>query len=186
MPSTEYGEFDRQLGEAGSGLEAAEAHGCLCGALCAEQAFPAAEWAGEILPDDADAELVAPLVEVLAGIREETLDTLAGDDLDFQPLLPQDSQPLEERVRALAAWCGGFLYGLGRSGSLDPLSGDLEEILRDFSELSRAALSGDEADEDAERDFTELVEFVRAGVLLAYAELAPLRARSVPAGRRQH
>jgi uncharacterized protein YgfB (UPF0149 family) len=172
-----YVDFDRSLQEAGSGVEAAEAHGCLCGALCVEQGFPAAEWALEVLPDDAVDSTAGPLLESLGSLRDETLATLGGGDMDFQPLLPRDSEPLEARVRALAAWCSGFLYGLGRSGALDQLSGDLDEILRDFSEIARAGVATTETGDQAERDYMELVEFVRASVLLAYEELTPQRAR---------
>jgi uncharacterized protein YgfB (UPF0149 family) len=186
MPPITYDELDRCLQEAGSGVEAAEAHGCLCGALCLERGFPATEWAAEVLPDGADEAAVQPVVELLSGLRDDTLALLAGEDMDFQPLLPRDTEPLEARVRALAAWCSGFLYGLGRSGALDSLPGDLEEILRDFSEISRAALSPDESGDEAEGDYMELVEFVRASVQLSFEELADRRARSIPAGTRNH
>jgi len=181
-----YAELDRSLGAIASGVEASEAHGCLCGALCAEDAFPATEWAAEVLPDDAGEAAAATLVGLLSDIRDETLRTLAGEDLDFRPLLPDDERPLDERVRALAAWCGGYLYGLGRSGLLDKLPGDLGEILQDFSEISRATLATGEAGDDAERNYTELVEFVRASVQLAFEELAPQRSRGAAARGQEH
>lgn len=181
-----YAELDRSLGATSSGVEASEAHGCLCGALCTEDAFPATEWAAEVLPDDAGEAEATALVSLLADIREETLRTLSGDDMDFQPLLPDDARPLDERVRALAAWCGGFLYGLGRSGQLDKLPGDLSEILQDFSEISRASLAAGESGEEAERDYAELVEFVRASVQLAYEELVPLRSRGTETRGQEH
>jgi uncharacterized protein YgfB (UPF0149 family) len=186
MPSITYGELDQSLQAVRSGVEAAEAHGCLCGALCVERSFPATEWAAEILPDGADQAVVQPIVELLEGLRDETLALLAGDDMEFRPLLPVDTEPLDVRVRALAVWCSGFLYGLGRSGALDSLPGDLDEILRDFSEISRATLSPEESGDDAEGDYMELVEFVRASVQLSFEELAALRARSIPAGDLTH
>jgi uncharacterized protein YgfB (UPF0149 family) len=186
MLSITYGELDQSLQAVGSGVEAAEAHGCLCGALCVEGTFPAAEWAAEVLPDGADEAVARPILELLSGLRDETLALLTGDDMDFQPLLPVDTEPLDARVRALAAWCSGFLYGLGRLGALDSLPGNLDEILRDFSEISRASLSPEDSGDDAESDYMELVEFVRASVQLSFEELAALRARSVPAGNLNH
>jgi uncharacterized protein YgfB (UPF0149 family) len=186
MPSITYGELDRSLQAVGSGVEAAEAHGCLCGALCAERNFPAVEWAAEILPDGTDEAVAQSVVELLSGLRDETLALLAGEDMEFQPLLPVDTEPLEARLRGLAAWCSGFLYGLGRSGVLDSLPGDLDEILRDFSEISRATLSPEDSGDEAERDYMELVEFVRASVQLSFEELVAIRARSVPTGGRNH
>jgi uncharacterized protein YgfB (UPF0149 family) len=43
MHEVSYDELDRALDDAGSDVDAAEAHGCLCGALCAEATFPVAE-----------------------------------------------------------------------------------------------------------------------------------------------
>jgi len=178
MKQDNYAELDRALGAASSGVEASEAHGCLCGALCTDAAFAATEWAAEVLPDDADPDQLPLLVALLGELRNATAATLAGDDMDFQPMLPGDDAPLEDRVRALAAWCAGFLYGLGRSGALDRLPGDLKEIVQDFSEISRAGLAHGETGEGAERDYAELVEFVRASVQLAWEELRPQRSRA--------
>jgi len=186
MTSATYAELDQSLRSVGSGVDAAEAHGCLCGALCVERSFPATEWAAEILPDGTDTAVARPIVDLLGDLREETLAQLAGGDMQFQPLLPVDTEPLEARVTGLAAWCSGFLYGLGRSGALDSLPGDLDEILRDFSEISRASLSPEESGDAAENDYMELVEFVRASVQLSFEELATVRARSAPAGDRNH
>ena len=178
MKEDHYAELDRALGAVASGLEASEAHGCLCGALCTDAAFPATEWAAEVLPDDAEPGQVPSLVALLDDLRDATAATLGGEDMDFQPMLPRDNAPLEQRVRALAAWCAGFLYGLGRSGALDKLPGDLNEIVQDFSEISRAALAHGESGDAAEQDYAELVEFVRASVQLAWEELAAQRSRT--------
>jgi uncharacterized protein YgfB (UPF0149 family) len=186
MAQDRYEELDKALGAAASGVEASEAHGCLCGALCTDAAFPAKEWAAELLPDDADPGSVPPLVDLLEDLRDATAATLAGEDMDFQPMLPRDDAPLEERVRALAAWCAGFLYGMGRSGALDKLPGDLTEIVQDFSEISRAGLAHGESGEAAERDYAELVEFVRASAQLAWEELAPQRARAASGSSIDH
>ncbi len=176
MNDVSYGDLARALEDAGSDLGAAEAHGCLCGALCAEASFPAAEWAAEILPDEEAEPLPPGVMELLEGVRESTLETLAGGQMTFEPMLPLDTGPLDSRVRELATWCSGFLYGLGRVGALGPLPGDLDEILADFSEISRASVGPEEGGEQSERDYAELVEFVRAGVQLAWEELAPRRA----------
>jgi uncharacterized protein YgfB (UPF0149 family) len=176
MHEVSYDELDRALDDAGSDVDAAEAHGCLCGALCAEATFPVAEWAVEILPGDEVEPLPPGVMDLLEAIRESTLATLAGGQMTFEPMLPLDAGPLDDRVRALATWCSGFLYGLGRIGALRQLPGDLDEILADFSEISRASVGPEEGGEQGERDYAELVEFVRAGVQLAWEELAPRRA----------
>jgi len=189
MEQDRYAELDEALRDVASGVEASEAHGCLCGALCTDAAFPAAEWAAEVLPDEDDGAAGARpdrLIALLGELRETTVAALAGDEMAFQPMLPHDEAPLEERVRALAAWCAGFLYGLGRSGVLDKLPGDLGEIMQDFSEISRAALVAGESGEAAERDYAELVEFVRASAQLAWEELAPQRGRAATGSGGNH
>ena len=186
VTSFTYSEFDHALQGAGSGVEAAEAHGCLSGALCAEASFAAAEWAAEILPDEGDEPSAPELLDMLAEIRDATMAALSGGEMTFEPMLPEDPGSLDDRVRALACWCSGFLYGLGRGGTLKQLPGDLGEILDDFSEISRATIDGDEASDQAERDYAELVEFVRASVLLAWEELAPQRAGPSSPGTQRH
>lgn len=111
--------------------------------------------------------------------------TLSGSGLEFYPLLPDDDAILGERVAALALWCHGFLSGLGLAGfSLDSdqtgesTAGPLEEILCDFSEISRAAVGADEFDDEDQADFAlaELIEYVRVSVQIVFEELEPSRA----------
>ena len=68
-------------------------------------------------------------------------------------------------------------------------AGSWELILSDgrifLGEIARAQTDVDGAGEAGERDYTELVEFVRAAVQLAYEELAPRRAAGADAGARR-
>jgi uncharacterized protein YgfB (UPF0149 family) len=185
MSASAFFELDDALRGTGSPVAAAEAHGCLCGALCVAQDFAAGEWASELVPDDADDNATAQLLDVVRGVHRDTRSALLEEDAAFQPLLPPEDSSLDERVQALADWCGGFLFGLGRGGSLDQLPGDLAEIMRDFSEIARASLAASEGGDAAERDFSELLEFVRASTQLAWAELVEWRARQARA-RQDH
>ncbi|MCU0977130.1 MAG: UPF0149 family protein [Steroidobacteraceae bacterium] len=186
MSAITYDELARVLADAGSGIEAAEAHGCLSGALCAERDFKASEWALELLPESDASAWPAGTLEVLEQALSDAREALSGDDLSFEPLLPHDGVAIRERVLALAAWCSGFLYGIGRSGGPRTLPGDLVEISGDFAEISRAALGHEEGGEESERDYAELVEFVRASVQLAWEELRARRAHDAGAPSRPH
>jgi uncharacterized protein YgfB (UPF0149 family) len=186
MSAITYDELARVLADAGSGIEAAEDHGCLSGALCAERDFKASEWALELLPESDASGWPAGTLEVLEQALSDARDSLSGDDMAFEPLLPPDGVPMRERVRALAAWCSGFLYGIGRSGGPRTLPGDLVEISGDFAEISRAALGHEEGGEESERDYTELVEFVRASVQLAWEELRTRRSPGPGSAARAH
>jgi len=175
LPVT-YDELVQPLVAGGSVVGAAELHGCVSGALCAEPGIRSSDWVAEALPGHENAAIVAALQAPVQVMIEQTRAALAGSDMAFAPLLPPEDVALEERIAALAAWCDGFLYGIGRSGSLGQPQGTVDEIIRDLGEIARAAIGDEGESEEAERDYTELVEFVRAAVQLAFEELAPLRA----------
>ena len=177
MQTISHADLESSLMAAGSAVSASEAHGCVCGTLCADPGLSTADIALDLLPEDTAEAAASALVATVTSLREGSLAGLAGGELAFQPLLPDDEQPLADRVEALAAWCGGFLYGLGRAGPGMDLPGDLEEILGDFSEISRASLPAHESDEEGEASYLELTEFLRASVQLAFEELAPWRER---------
>ena len=83
-------------------------------------------------------------------------------------------------MAALAAWCEGFLYGIG-TGSSDAdiaKTEDVGEFLGDLADIAQAELEAGRSDAAGEGDFMELFEFVRAGAQLAYDELAGARAHA--------
>jgi uncharacterized protein len=59
-----------------------------------------------------------PLLEFIAGTEA----LLAGEDLDFTPLVPEDEARLSLRLGELAQWCNGFLAGYGAVAGDRPLS----------------------------------------------------------------
>jgi uncharacterized protein YgfB (UPF0149 family) len=101
--------------------------------------------------------------------------------MEFDILIPGDDHSIEERTQALTLWCTGFLYGLGTSAA-DPqrLPGELGEIVRDLTEITRADVDTSDTREANESALAELVEFVRVGVQLVFDELRSLRERHHP------
>ena len=154
---------------------ASEAHGWLTGALCARTGYAASDWLAELTTDSGGAPEPDP---ALAGMPAETLAALLSDEFTFAPLIPDEEAPLADRVAALAAWAGGFLYGVGTGASEQSIAGagDVAEFLHDLAEIARAELEPGGDDDAGEGDFTELVEFVRAGAQLTFDELAGARA----------
>jgi len=175
----DYAQLQRTLSASHALADPAEAHGTLAGALCAFGPYRLEDWLAEILPDGAGA---GPTDPVLATLYTATVDSLSGRDMNFELVIPGDDEPIEERTRALTAWCTGFLYGLGTNGAADPqrLPGDLGEILRDMTEITRAGVDASDSLEANESALAELVEFVRVGVQLVFDELQPLRERVCP------
>jgi uncharacterized protein YgfB (UPF0149 family) len=176
---TGYNAVAQALAAGGSTVHAAEAHGCLVGALCARRVYLPAEWLEELLPEAperaSDPEVAnGPLQELF----ERSRAVLEARDMEFEPLMPPEEAGLEERVEALGAWAQGFLYGFGAAGPFPrgALPGDVAEVLSDFAEVARAGAVGTESVEVEETALAELIEFLRVGVQLIYDELAELRA----------
>lgn len=175
----DYAEIQRSLLASHAVADPAEAHGTLAGALCALVPYRLEDWLAEILPDGGSAAGADPALQTLYAA---TVAALSGPDMQFDLLIPDEDRPVEERTHALTLWCTGFLYGLGTSGVADAqrLTGDLGEIVRDLTEITRADVDATDTAEANESALAELVEFVRVGVQLVFDELEPLRECHTP------
>jgi uncharacterized protein YgfB (UPF0149 family) len=181
IPPLDYERLRDSLAAAGAVVTLAELHGGACGALCAGGPAAARRWLAAAL-DDGELATPAAVADELEELVTTSARMLEGDQLTFAPLLPSDDAPLAEQVEALAAWCHGFVSGVGSTapaaarGSSD--SASLGEILRDFAEISRAGLSDDEAQGRDSPDFAlaEIHEYVRVSAQIVFEELTPLRA----------
>lgn len=160
-------------------LPLSETHGLCCGLLCSMPSSAAkTRWFTELL----DAASVSPeaVAEHAGELKQlddwfsETISALNDSDLEFSPAMPEDSAPAAVRIRALGDFCGGFTYGIGIAlgqRSHKPLPEDCREIVSDFQEIEAVEISDADADEAT---FTELLEYVRVGVLLMLEELRPV------------
>jgi len=185
MSQTTYTEIQRVLTDERSMTDAAEAHGTLTGCLCAAIGYRFEDWLLEILPEGR----AHPLAKAaLRAVFLETSGALESSEMEFDPLLPEDEASLDVRTVALAQWCQGFLYGLGGSALSDAsgLPGEVGEIVRDFSEITRVGVDDGQSMESNENAYTELVEFVRVGVQLVFEELGPLRSQPSSPGPPLH
>lgn len=177
---------DQALSDAEAGINASEAHGTLCGLLCAQQPFDAQTWLlHTLITTDSENPSVAFARSLLERLAESTANQLNASDYDFTLLLPDDEHALQTRTLAVSRWCQGFLEGLRLARVAHPeiLPDDAGEVMRDIMEISKAARFQVEESNESEADFTELVEFLRAGIRLVYEELhAPAKpATSAPA-----
>ena len=166
-----YDELAEALTDLGFTQEAAEYHGALCGALCVKE--PAEIDPLKILEASGKSGGSGDAAEALRRLRGEYANAFADAALGFAPLLPDDEEELTDRVRALSAWCEGFLYGLvsGKPLSMKDCSAEFKEIVNDFTEFTRAGIGDEEDAEVEETAYAELVEYVRVGAQLIYLEL---------------
>ena len=186
MSDIRFKDFEDVLATAGCLADAAEAHGSLCGALCSMSPYKMQDWVNEILPDGSA--LSAESAAMIERVFTATATSFGEHGMEFEPLLPDDAEPLNGRANALALWCAGFLYGLGTGHicDLEALNGDVGEIVRDFTEISRATGDDADADEANEQAYAELVEFIRVAAQVVFEELLPLRRQVYPVQQRLH
>src|SRR5471030_2731614 len=125
MSDIRFRDFEDVLATAGGLADAAEAHGSLCGALCSVSPYKIKKWIKEILPDGAA--LSEESAAMIGRVFTATESSFGEQGMEFEPLLPDDEQPLNGRANALALWCTGFLYGLG-TGQISDLEGLVGDV----------------------------------------------------------
>jgi uncharacterized protein YgfB (UPF0149 family) len=159
----------------GATMTAAESHGYLCGALCTSAQCTFEQWLAEVVPEEARP-LAAASEEPLRLLLSDTARDLSGDDMEFEPFLPEDDVMLAKRTAALSEWCQGFLYGFS-TGAVTPAQWpqNVTEIVRDITQISRVETDVGESAEEDEQSYTDVVEYVRVGAQLIFDELHGLR-----------
>ena len=168
----EYRDIAESLGDGAGAPTAAEAHGTLCGLMCAAAGDLPEAWIENTLADSRES---ADTISTddhrhLVQLYKSTLEALQGTQMSFRPLLPDSAEDMEIRIDALANWSQGFLYGLAVRGLKDfgNLDGEIREFLDDLVQITRAAPDEESDPEANEAAFMEVVEYVRVGVQLIY------------------
>jgi uncharacterized protein len=156
--------------------EAAEAHGSLCGLLSAMGPLAREPWLADVLDDETPPAADAAILEALA---DSTWRDLDSSELHFCPLLPDDDESLELRSECLARWCQGYTRGLTLARANDAVGESLDspvvaEVVGDLGAIAGLGID-DDAGDDLEGDYMELVEYLRVSVQLVFEELAPVR-----------
>ncbi len=175
-------DFDQVQGaleSLGATADAAESHGTLCALLIDNATL--STWLGHTLQElpEAGNVLAAEQLGLLEQLFEETRDKFSNEDLDFELLLPDESDDFGLRLMALSGWCQGFLYGIGVIGKSDDseLDSEVRECLSDLLEISKLS-HDEEASDEAELQFAEVVEHVRMATLLLNEYLNPVQPSS--------
>ncbi len=170
----------KNLTTLGSEASPSEAHGTLCGLLCGRADLEPQEWLALTTTEAEAIEqgdiLAAEAAEWLSELFFQTVAALSDNNLNFYPLLPEDDSETVQ-LEAIAQWAQGFLMGLSLAGiekftDYPEEVGEFVEAMTSISSADDYDLAGDNSDEEA---ITELVEFIRIGVLLVNEEMNPLR-----------
>lgn len=185
--STDHDDLDAALRRCGSHWRGAQAHGLLCGRLAVHGAEAAGGWLAQVLESVDPANVLRDECEsALEGLFQQTWQQLAERQSEFELLLPDDAEDPEQRTRAIADWCEGFLHGLVSEDHDEAVrkrlaSEPLSDLIRDMLEITRATV-GEDDDETTESAYAELVEYIRVATQLAYEELAETRTTPVTPG----
>jgi len=177
----DYAGLETALQSVDADCGAAESHGLLCGISCAAGKADTVPWLEHILGEGNTLSAAAQSCrEILTALYASTLWHLNDGDLGLALMLPGDDTPLALRSKALGQWCQGFLYGLALGGVPEEggQPGNVQEIMRDFYEISQASFDHDSDDETDEAAYIEIVEYVRMSVLLCHEELQPLHSQA--------
>ena len=135
-----------------------ELHGLLTGIVCVTQSPSREEWQ-QILSTLAVPELTEEALDLLVEETEDVSHALSDDELDYLPMLPDDTHALDERVQALADWCAGVVLGFGlASGQIRP---DEIELIEHLQDVAAVEFEESDNDEEGEESYEELYEFVR-------------------------
>lgn len=171
----DYDRIQKSLSKLESTTDCAEAHGVLCGLLMDSRSVE--EWLSNTLnktPASNDI-LATEHIQELTDLYHASRQQLNNEELSFVLFLPTDDVSLSIRLSALSEWCQGFLYGLGSIAKIDEknMAADVKEFMTDL--LGITQIETDEtSNNESEKDFVELVEYVRMGVLYLNEVLNPL------------
>lgn len=147
-----------------------EIHGMLCGMLCLDSSLISNTWITR-LAEEIDLSLHAH--DSLQSMFRATVSQINDEEYSFMLLLPDDDFNMSVRAESLGYWCQGFLTGLGLAGlsEIGNLPEEVQDFLGDVSHIARVGFDGDNPDEEDEIAYTDIVEYLRMGVLLVNQEL---------------
>ena len=141
----------------------AEAHGMLTALVAGNHAD---DWQFLLFPGTTIDETAKKTMQALIAHIDQSL---AGNDLRFQLMLPQDTTP-SERAEALTFWVQGFKIAINslRERNLVKLDEDCLDFIADLEAFAELDTQLPESDENLLL-LAELEEHCRMGALMIYA-----------------
>lgn len=180
MPS--WDEAADGLFNAGLNLNPSALHGAMAGLLGAgfsphtDQHFSATVAA---LEKALAIDLTGDLVDFVSRLSLSTLSAIEDADYTFQPLLPAEDSPLEERLLSISEWSRGFLSGFTQGITLreaagEPIPGMTAEALKDMAAIAQVDTAETDS-EEAERQLEDVIEFIRFAAINIVSEAQSLQ-----------
>ena len=173
MQDYDYDDVSSALERMGVAADGSECHGSISATACMNGDSGFKLWFESYLEEMQDAlnegdALAKETSDLMQALYLKVCHQLQNGEFDYDLLLPDDDVDLEIRTEAMAHWCQGFLMGLRYSGVTDfnSFTGELGEIIDDITEISQVSVGQLDYSEEEEKSYTELVEYLRAGVML--------------------
>ena len=168
----DWDEIADQLFNAGQTLNPSELHGVLVGLMGAgfdpddehhlEQTLASVEKAVGM-------QLQGALVDIVSRLNLATLSAIVDTDYAFHVFLPDDDDPIEQRLRSFSNWVTGFISGYTEGMTVRQAAGlaiqpEVADVLKDFASIAQVETDQVET-EEAERQLEELVDYVRLATI---------------------
>ena len=152
-----------------------EAHGMLCGLICAGSKDPVGAWLEHLFSDqEADPADSSEVRQHLKEFAMQVMETVRDRNDGLTLILPDEEAPLLERATGIYDWIRGFLFAVGALGVKESdLSEQGREVIRDFADLTRMDLADLDESEENEEALMEITEFVRVAAMLIREERNP-------------
>ena len=171
--------IESALGRVNAEISGAELHGAVSGLICA---FP------QITPEDCfglvfgEENISHKQEESFVGLFNYTWQSLQQMDFEYNLLLPDDDEPLGARIEALADWCHGFVTILQMSPEehKSTWSEDVKSVIDNIQDVTFIDTESTEDSNDDEVAYVELVEYVRLGILMIYADMIEAKVNLTP------
>ena len=107
----------------------AEVHGILCGLLARDPYIPAKLWVDVLELDGEPSDSVFQMVrQQLEDLIQHSAHMLNNIEIEFNPILPDDEESLKTRIKELAAWTQGYLYGFSSYQEPDDFADEFGQI----------------------------------------------------------
>ncbi|WP_066017074.1 UPF0149 family protein [Endozoicomonas atrinae] len=164
--------FDELAAQLAEQSHPSEIHGYLCGLLSAGAHPDVQQWLGQLAEQMGDNSFDEHTKQLLSQLFLHTQDELTSGSLSATLFLPGDDESLGLRTQSLGVWCQSFISGFGQGLESRKVSDMVEEVLRDFAEISLIETA--EENEESEKLYIEVSEFVRLAWLNVYAEVCGL------------
>jgi len=159
-------------------MSPAELHGLATGLLVADTSASENRFLQLVCEEPEQGDVLAvENTQLLLALFQATQEALQTITLEFELLVPDDDEPLADRIDAACEWARSLLYGLAEQGvhQRTDLSEDVSGFVRDLMEIARGGYAYEKG-EEGEMVYADLLEYLRMGALMVQEELQPIKA----------